>query len=61
MLIKRECFGHLVQNCVKRHVGREHLFHASRAYMKEVFDYHFDGVRCVPLSANWFAMYHPLL
>jgi hypothetical protein len=61
MLRKRECFRHLVQNFVKRHVGREHLFPAARAYMKEVFDHHFDRVRCVPASANWFAMYHPLL
>ena len=31
---KRECFRHLVQNFMKKHIDNEHLFPPAREYMK---------------------------
>jgi hypothetical protein len=37
---KRECFRHLMANYVKSHTGSEHMYPATRAYRKEVFEHH---------------------
>jgi hypothetical protein len=54
----REYFRHLMQNYIKQFIGKEHMYHASRAYKSQVYEHH----RAIFFAINgvdaWLKEYH---
>jgi hypothetical protein len=57
---QRECFNHLMDNYVKKYKGAEHMYHASRAYRKDVHDYHMTHVYAILKTKLYLDTYHSL-
>jgi transposase-like protein len=60
MAEQRECFKHLMDNFVKRFSGKEYMYSASRAYRKDVNDYHIFIVKYDPRVKHFLDTYHQL-
>jgi hypothetical protein len=56
-----ECFKHLMENYVKRFVGVEHMYPATRAYKKVVHEHHKAIPRRNLDVFYWLDEYHSLL
>jgi hypothetical protein len=61
---KRECFGHLWMNLIKKFRGDEfgRMWPAARAYTKQTHSYHLGKIMTAcPEFATWLNTYHSLL
>jgi hypothetical protein len=55
---RRECFRHLMQNYIKNFCGKEHMYPASRAYRREVFEHNLANVAAIDGVSAWLKANH---
>jgi hypothetical protein len=57
---RRECFRHLMQNYIKKIVGKEFMYPAAQAYRSEVYAHHMTNVASIPGVIPWMKEHHKL-
>jgi hypothetical protein len=57
---QRECFRHLMQNYIKKFVGKEFMYPATQAYRSEVYAHHMTNVASIPGVIPWMKKHHKL-
>jgi hypothetical protein len=57
---RKECFRHLMQNYIKKFVGKEFMYPATHAYRGEVYAHHMTNVAFIPGVIPWMKEYHKL-
>jgi hypothetical protein len=55
---RRECFRHLIQNYIKNFCGKELMYHASRAYRREVYEHNLANVAVIDGVSAWLKANH---